>query len=669
MAGVRRFSIFPLLSLVAALAVVAVPSRPAHSANVPDAPTNGGVIRIVVDNDFAILAGDANNVTRMILQNDVVWWDQISNATTYSIALNGNETYLYLIPLGGGGQEDIGGTLNGVDITSIASGPEGMQRAVAKAGGTVQDGYLLLQNDLTGFADAVGRGDVAYGPYSVQLQDLQTALSGATWGNPPDYTTSWGPGQQVTGKAFRFPDSSAVAFRIRGTSLGGGVVSAGDGQATVGWSPSANDGGSPILDYTATAYKASDNSSTGRSCTTSNASTTQCVVTGLTNGVSYYFKISARNAIGSSPESAPSATVTPLDFTAPTLTLSASEPTVSTNNVTFLLTGNEPINCATLSATDGVDLVVTGGALSAVSQKSPKVCNIEVSTTIAVGQSGTVSVARASTFSVADMAGNAQTQVAGSPVATVVTIPVPTTTTTTTTTTLAPVIATEITVPIGQSQVAKVSPTSSTIAPLRTSTTTSTSTTLPSVATDIDPSQAPDAPQASVGEVAAVVDGVLQDVSIERRDSELHIQAAGVKMVVNAIGSDNEKLPLEADGSLVVSSAAHVRLQVAGFAPVSDIGAWMFSTPRSLGVSKTGTTGSLDKLYKVPADLEQGLHRLVFKGSAADGRVMTVAIGVRVGQEGNSAVWSWLLLGVLVSAIAFGVVLPARRRRQDEQMA
>ena len=207
--------------VAAAAGVVVVPGNPVASANVPNAPTNGGVIRIVVDNDFAILAGDANNVTRMILQNDSVWMDQISNAVNYTISLNPNESYLYLIPMGGGGQEDIGGTLNGTDITSIPSGPDGIQRAVSSATGTTQDGYLLLGPSFDNWANSVGNGSVAYGPYSVSLANVQTSLTGAVWGDPPAFTTGWGPGQQVTGKAFRFPDSKAVAFRIKGASLGG----------------------------------------------------------------------------------------------------------------------------------------------------------------------------------------------------------------------------------------------------------------------------------------------------------------------------------------------------------------------------------------------------------------------------------------------------------------
>jgi alpha-tubulin suppressor-like RCC1 family protein len=77
---------------------------------------------------------------------------------------------------------------------------------------------------------------------------------------------------------------------------------AGDGQVTVSWTAPADDGGSPIQTYTATAAPG------GAACTTAS---TSCVVTGLTNGTGYTFTVTATNAVGTSAPSAPSGPVTP----------------------------------------------------------------------------------------------------------------------------------------------------------------------------------------------------------------------------------------------------------------------------------------------------------------------------------------------------------------------
>ena len=77
---------------------------------------------------------------------------------------------------------------------------------------------------------------------------------------------------------------------------------AGNKQATVSFAAPANNGGSAILGYTVTA-------SPGGKTAVGVVNT--LTVTGLTNGTAYTFTVTARNALGTSPASAPSAAVTP----------------------------------------------------------------------------------------------------------------------------------------------------------------------------------------------------------------------------------------------------------------------------------------------------------------------------------------------------------------------
>jgi hypothetical protein len=79
------------------------------------------------------------------------------------------------------------------------------------------------------------------------------------------------------------------------------IATAGDGSATVSWTPSY-DGGSPISSYTVTA-------SDGSTCV---STTTTCNVTGLVNGNAVTFFVTATNAIGTSGWSDTSAPVTPV---------------------------------------------------------------------------------------------------------------------------------------------------------------------------------------------------------------------------------------------------------------------------------------------------------------------------------------------------------------------
>ena len=87
--------------------------------------------------------------------------------------------------------------------------------------------------------------------------------------------------------------------------------------ARVIWDASASDGDSAITGQTVTPYVGSS----AQTPVQVSASATSATVTGLDNGTSYTFRVTARNAVGSSPASNPSSAVTPqatiFDFVTP----------------------------------------------------------------------------------------------------------------------------------------------------------------------------------------------------------------------------------------------------------------------------------------------------------------------------------------------------------------
>ena len=70
-----------------------------------------------------------------------------------------------------------------------------------------------------------------------------------------------------------------------------------------------SDGGSPITSYTVTPYQGGV--AQQPTTVTGNPPATSATVTGLTNGTSYTFTVTATNAVGTGPASAPSNPVTP----------------------------------------------------------------------------------------------------------------------------------------------------------------------------------------------------------------------------------------------------------------------------------------------------------------------------------------------------------------------
>jgi hypothetical protein len=132
------------------------------------------------------------------------------------------------------------------------------------------------------------------GIYQLRLQTTQPGQSATVQWDAADVMVSGSTWTQV------FPAPVPVTAPDAPTSP---TAVAGDGSATVSWTAPASDGGSDITGYTVT-------SSPGAlTCTTTGA--LRCVVSGLNNGTSYTFKVSATNAVGTGPLSVASNVVVP----------------------------------------------------------------------------------------------------------------------------------------------------------------------------------------------------------------------------------------------------------------------------------------------------------------------------------------------------------------------
>ena len=80
--------------------------------------------------------------------------------------------------------------------------------------------------------------------------------------------------------------------------------------ATVTWTAPSSNGGSPITAYTVAPRTRPHPANGGESCTWTTGPLT-CTITGLTNGDTYSFTVTATNAVGTGPASRPRAPVTP----------------------------------------------------------------------------------------------------------------------------------------------------------------------------------------------------------------------------------------------------------------------------------------------------------------------------------------------------------------------
>ncbi|HWB68336.1 MAG TPA: fibronectin type III domain-containing protein, partial [Mycobacteriales bacterium] len=91
----------------------------------------------------------------------------------------------------------------------------------------------------------------------------------------------------------------------------GVTATAGDGQATVSWTPPSNNGGSAVTGYDVQYSSDGGSNWTSASNAFHTSTATTQTVTGLANGTSYVFRVAALNAAGTGAYSTASAPVTP----------------------------------------------------------------------------------------------------------------------------------------------------------------------------------------------------------------------------------------------------------------------------------------------------------------------------------------------------------------------
>jgi serine protease len=170
-------------------------------------------------------------------------------------------------------------------------------------------GASLSSYELRTLVDGAPTGSVSLSPLATS-HTVTGLTNGTTYRFQIRAINAEGPGAWS-------PESNAVTPSLPATvpsTMAPPVAVAGNGSATLTWTPPASDGGSPVTGYRVAILP----QGAAPSIQDFDASTTTRTITGLTNGTAYRFQVGAINAVGVSEPSAPSEPVTPaVPYTVP----------------------------------------------------------------------------------------------------------------------------------------------------------------------------------------------------------------------------------------------------------------------------------------------------------------------------------------------------------------
>jgi uncharacterized repeat protein (TIGR02543 family) len=243
----------------------------------------------------------------------------------------------------------------GTSTSSVASSavtPAGKPSIVTGVSATASNASATVR-----FTAPATTGGAPIASYTVTASTGQTCVITPEFPNPLGCTVSG----LTNGTAVTFTvqasngaytsDSSTATIAITpatvpGAPTGLAATSSAAGKATITFTAPTDNGGSAITEYVVTS------SPGGLTCTTTDPSA-GCEITGLTNGTAYTFTAVAKNSVGNSANSTPSAAVTPVGKPSTPTNIVASPGNASaTVSFTAPSTGGSPITRYDVEAFD-----------------------------------------------------------------------------------------------------------------------------------------------------------------------------------------------------------------------------------------------------------------------------------------------------------------------------
>jgi hypothetical protein len=167
-------------------------------------------IQIIADNDFALFSGTSTSVNTLLFQNHFNWSDQLAAQSSPLPSVPAGDTHFYLLAMGGGAPEEVMGTIDGVNITTIAD--------------------AMVSDDFSASLSGFTLNSVEDGIYNVALSDVQAVFPTLNFQAPTvgcNYVCKWHYGAAATNQSFLVGTGAQLfAFKVPGPLPAAGLVAA-----------------------------------------------------------------------------------------------------------------------------------------------------------------------------------------------------------------------------------------------------------------------------------------------------------------------------------------------------------------------------------------------------------------------------------------------------------
>lgn len=183
------------------------------------------------------------------------------------------------------------------------------------------------------------------------------------------------------------------------------------------------------------------------------------------------------------------------------------------------------------------------------------------------------------------------------------------------------------------------------------------------------PSDAPDVDGVSVGEVGATVAGRPATAKVDTVDGSLIVEVGGGVIKYSVKGEDGAARAIAQGEQIYLRKGDTVRVDFAGFAAQAESSAWLSPGKMLLGTTRLENgAGFVEGV--VDDSAPEGDRRVAVATESADGDPVVVAYGVSIAEgESSGTSWSLLLLVIVGLAVVGGLLIPAAKRRRDEDEA